>query len=267
MKGISPLHPKLQRPVRTEDEIAEWRKRRESWLAELEPEGLFHRLFDRIPGVHFFAKNEAGHTMFVSRGILERYRMAEESEMLGLTDFDINPGIMARRYVEDDHAILSGTVDRIERMELWFDRQGTVDWFMVTKLPLPGRAGAVRGVMGILRRPGQAERRLPVFQTVAAAVEMIRGRQAGPLLISEVAGSCGLSLRQLQRRFQEAFGMSPQEFLLKTRITSAAKLLEETSLTVGEIAARCGFVDQSALALHFRKCTGISPTAFRNARQ
>lgn len=266
MRSASPLHPKLQIPRRRQEDVDQWQQRRESWLAELEPRGLFHRLFDQIPGVYFFAKDAEGHTMFVSRGILERYRMADETEMIGLTDFDINPGSMAASYVEDDRRILGGGADRIERMELWFDRQGTVDWFIVTKLPLLDRDGRVRGVMGILRRPEQTERQLPVFQTVAHAVEHIRRDYGSPLLIADVAKACGLSPRQLQRRFQDAFGMTPQEFLLRTRITAAARLLEETNLPAGEIAEQCGFVDQSSFSLHFRKWTGMSPIAYRKAR-
>jgi len=74
----------------------------------------------------------------------------------------------------------------------------------------------------VLRRPDEAERRLPVFQTVAQAVEIIRRDFAKPLRIEDVARSCGQSLRQLQRRFHSAFAMTPQEFLMRTRVLAAA---------------------------------------------
>lgn len=267
MRHTSRMHPRTEFGKRSRKTISQWLTRREGWIAEFDPGFLFHRLFDQIPGVHFFVKDQNGHTMFVSSGILERYRMQNDEEMLGLTDFDINPGSMAKTYVEDDRRLMSGEADRIERMELWFDRQGMVDWFVVTKLPLVNRQGKARGVIGVLRRPAQAERQLPLFETVAAAVEHIRRDFRTPLLISEVAQSCGLSLRQLQRRFNDAFGMSPQEFLLKTRITAAARLLEESSMRAGEIATSCGFVDQSAFASHFKKWTGMTPTTYREAKR
>jgi transcriptional regulator GlxA family with amidase domain len=140
------------------------------------------------------------------------------------------------------------------------------DWFLVTKLPVQDAKGEIQGVMGLLRRPDEAERRLPVFQTVAQAVEMIRQDFSKPLLIEDVARACGQSLRQLQRRFQNTFGLSPQEFLLKTRVLAAARLLETTALSVSEIACRCGFTDQSAFTQHFRKRTGVTPTAYRQKR-
>lgn len=204
--------------------------------------------------------------MFASEGLRQRYSMQEESEILGMTDFDLNPGTMAQAYVDDDDQLLQGKAERIERIELWWDRQGMPDWFLVTKLPVLDSKGGIQGVMGVLRRPDETERRLPVFQTVAQAVETIRRDYSKALLIEDIATSCGQSLRQLQRHFQAAFGITPQEFLLKTRVLAAARLLESTAMSVSEIAKGCGFVDQSAFTQHFRKRTGVTPTAYRQKR-
>lgn len=180
-------------------------------MASLESSMLFQRLFDHIPGLYFFAKDREGHLMFASKGLLQRYQMDDDSEFIGRTDFDINPATMAQAYVDDDKRILAGKADLIERIELWWDSQGIPDWFLVTKLPLYDQRHRVQGVMGTLRRPQEAERQLPVFQTVAKAVEIIRKDYASALKIEEVARACGQSLRQLQRRFQSAFGITPQE--------------------------------------------------------
>lgn len=265
MRNATPLKPR-ERPRRTAAEITRWRKQRAEWMAMLEPTLLFQRLFDHIPGVYFFAKNKAGHLMFASQGLMQRYRMPDDSEIIGRTDFDLNPDTMAQAYVDDDKRLLAGKAQVIERIELWWDSQGIPDWFLVTKLPLYDKRRRVQGVMGTLRRPDEAERQLPVFQTVAQAVEIIRRDFSKPLLIEQIARSCGQSLRQLQRRFQSAFGITPQEFLLKTRVLAAVRLLEETSLTAGEIARNCGFVDASSFTQHFRKRTGESPAAYRRMR-
>jgi AraC-like DNA-binding protein len=201
--------------------------------------------------------------MFASAGLLQRYQMSDDSDFIGRTDYDLNPDTMAQAYVEDDRHLLAGKVKIVERIELWWDRQGIPDWFLVTKLPLLDTRRRVQGVMGVLRRPDESERQLPVFQTVAQAVEMIRRDFAKPLKIEEVARACGQSLRQLQRRFQSAFGITPQEFLLKTRVLAATRMLEETALAVGEIAVRCGFVDASSFTQHFRRRLGQSPAAYR----
>jgi AraC-like DNA-binding protein len=266
MRNTTLLRPR-ERPQRTKAEIARWRALRAEWFASLEPTLLFQRLFDHIPGVYFFAKEAGGHLMFASRGLLDRYQMKDDSEFLGRTDFDLNPGSMAQAYVDDDKHLLSGKAKLIERIELWWDRQGMPDWFLVTKLPLLDLKGRPKGVMGLLRRPDATERQLPVFQTVAQAVEIMRRDYGKPLLIEEIAVACGQSLRQLQRRFQTAFGVTPQEFLLKTRVLSAARMLETTTASVSEISRQCGFVDQSAFTQHFRKRTGMTPSTYRQSQK
>jgi len=263
MGNTSPLQP-LRRRKRTSSELLEWERVREEWNAGIDPSSHFHRLFDQIPGLHFFAKNREGHLMFASQGLRERYSMRDESEILGMTDFDLNPDLMARAYVEDDERLLSEEVEVIERLELWWDSQGMPDWFMVTKLPIRDRAGRVSGVMGLLRRADESDRELPVFQTVARAVEIIRRDFARPVVIEEIARVCGQSLRQLQRRFRTAFGIAPQEFLIKTRVLAAQRMLEETSRNAAEVARLCGFVDASSFTQHFRKRIGMTPTAYRD---
>jgi AraC-like DNA-binding protein len=262
MRNATPLKP-LDRQQRSTAVIRRWKQQRDAWMTSLEPSMLFQRLFDHLPGVYFFAKNRDGHLMFASQGLLQRYQMHDDSEFIGRTDFDINPDTMAQAYVDDDKRLLAGQARIIERIELWWDRQGMPDWFLVTKLPLYDRRGRVQGVMGTLRRPDEAERRLPVFQTVAQAVEIIRRDFSKPLKIEDIARSCGQSVRQLQRRFQSAFGITPQEFLIRTRVLEATKLLEQSTLSANEIAMRCGFVDQSSFSQHFRKRIGSSPAMYR----
>ncbi len=252
-----------KRPERSAVEMAQWMGKRESWVAGLDPTDLFHSMFDHLPGLHFFSKNKEGHLMFASRGLLEVYQMSDDLEILGRTDFDLNPDIMAQSYVDDDRLIISGEVGRIERMELWWDRQGLPDWFLITKLPISDRQGLVQGVMGVLRRPDESDRKLPVYQTVARAVEIIRRDFAEPVSIAEIARTAGQSLRQLQRQFRSTFGVTPQEFLITTRILAAQRLLEESSLTITEIARQCGFVDASSFTQHFRKRVEKTPAAYR----
>jgi len=265
MRKTTIIHPRLRLPKRSRSELAGLEKERQNWFDSLGAVSPLQPLFEHLPGVCFFAKDSRGRTMLASRGILDRYKMRHEREMLGLTDFDINPRHMAEHYVKDDRRLLSGSAQMIERLELWFDPQGLPDWFVVTKLPMTDARGRRVGVMGVLRRAEDHERRLPLFQTVSRAVDMIRRDFARPLVIADVAEACGESLRQLQRRFHSAFGSTPQEFLIKTRVLTAARLLEETAVTASEIAQRCGFVDASAFASQFRQRTVLSPLAYRRA--
>ena len=242
-------------------------RERELWLRQVHPNGHFHALFDHLPGVCFYCKDAQGRFMLVSRGFLLHQQLRHERDILGLTDFDVVPHYMASGYVRDDARLLSGKARCVERVELWFDQQGTPDWFFVSKLPLKDAEGRICGTAGVVRRVAEHEMRLPIIQSVAHAVEIVRRDFAGPVVLSEVARKCGMSMRHFQRRFQHAFGFSPQEFLMKTRVIAALKLLDETNLSAAEIAIRCGFVDGSSFAEQFRQRVGQSPTAYRQTKR
>ena len=91
MRNVPHFHPRADRRKLTPRELCRLKKTREEWYADLEPTASFQRLFDHIPGLHFFAKDKEGRTMFCSRSILALHHMKSESEMLGLTDYDLNP--------------------------------------------------------------------------------------------------------------------------------------------------------------------------------
>lgn len=237
---------------------------RAAWLSKVHPNAHFHTLFDHLPGVCFYCKDRDGRFMLVSRSFLQHHQLRHETELLGLTDFDVAPHNMASGYVRDDARLLAGKARCIERVELWFDKQGTPDWVFVSKLPLKDARGRICGTAGVVRPAAEHEMQLPMLQSVARAVEIIRRDFSGPVVLAEVARKCGLSMRHFQRRFQNAFGFSPQEFLMKTRVAAAMKLLEDTNLSASEIALRCGFVDASAFAEQFRARVGLSPTIYRN---
>ena len=266
MPNAHRFQPRFNWKPRAVREIKALEKERKAWLAQIDPCAHFHRIFDCIPGVHFFAKDQFGRAMFVSSGILQRYQMQDEKEMLGLTDFDINPSSMAADYVHDDRRLLTGEATRIERIELWFDSQGLPDWFVVTKLPLFDTSQRPLGIVGVLRRAAEHEMKLPLMQAVSRAVDSIRNNYAKNVSLKAVAESCGVTLRNLQRRFQTAFGFGPQEFLIKTRVLAAMRLLSETSLTAAEIASKSGFVDASSFAEQFKHRTGSTPSEYRAAQ-
>lgn len=262
MRNATVLRP-FQRGRRSVADLERWRRIRADWVAGIHAESNFHLLFDHIPGVAFFAKDREGHLMYASRALLARYGMQDDSGILGFKDHDINPRSMADAYVEDDLKLFSGEVKMVERVELWWDLQGLPDWYLVTKIPLFAPDGRCVGVAGILRAPAESERSLPLFQTVARAVEVIRRDYAKPLRVEAVAEACGQSLRQLQRHFQRSFGLTPQEFLIKTRVIAASRLLEDPAFSLSQVAERCGFGDQNTFSLHFRRRTGVTPAAYR----
>ena len=266
MRNATPLRPnrKSRRPPARD--VAKLAAERAAWLSQLAPESLFHRIFDYLPDLTFFAKDARGRLMLASRRIHELYGLSDDRELVGLTDYDLNPDVMARAYTGDDERLLAGEVEVIERLELWFDQQGLPDWAHVTKLPLKNNAGKIVGVMGVLRPPDARERQFPAFAVLSQAVLRMRRDYGGRLTMETLATECGLSLRAMQRQFRRVFGLTPQEFLMKTRVAAACRLLRTSARPLSEVAAACGFSDQSSFTLHFRRLLGKTPRAFREER-
>jgi PAS domain S-box-containing protein len=263
MRNAAPLRPTRQPRSLPKRRLSTLIRERATWLRQLAPESLFHRIFDYLPDLTFFAKDANGRLMVASRRIYELYGLSDDQDLIGLTDFDLNPDSMAQAYTGDDERLLSGKAQVIERLELWFDRQGLPDWAHVTKLPLKDNRGRIVGVMGVLRPPDARERQFPAFNVLSQAVLRMRHDFGGRLAIETVAGECGLSIRAMQRQFQRVFGLTPQEFLIKTRVAAACHLLRTTARPLSEIAAECGFTDQSSFTQHFRRHVGVTPSRYR----
>ncbi|HYU64617.1 MAG TPA: helix-turn-helix domain-containing protein [Verrucomicrobiae bacterium] len=71
------------------------------------------------------------------------------------------------------------------------------------------------------------------------------------------------SVRTLSRRFREATGMTPLQWVRAQRVALACELLETTTLTVETVARNCGFPDAPTLRRHFAVQTGTTPRAYR----
>jgi len=77
------------------------------------------------------------------------------------------------------------------------------------------------------------------------------------------ARSVGMSLRNFVRRFKQATGDSPLQYLQKLRIAAAKRLLEGGHRTVQEISDAVGYQDVAFFRDLFQRHTGVSPSAYR----
>jgi transcriptional regulator GlxA family with amidase domain len=87
-----------------------------------------------------------------------------------------------------------------------------------------------------------------------------------PLTLRGLAGRARLSAYHFLRSFRAAAGTTPHQYLLGARLRRAAALLLGSDLPVTGIAYEAGFGDLSNFIRTFRRATGRSPRAFREAR-
>ena len=96
------------------------------------------------------------------------------------------------------------------------------------------------------------------------AARFIRERGvAGGVGVVDAAAAAGCSRRYLERHFRAKLGRSVHDEMLLARLDRVKELLETTSLSIGEVAAACGFARASQLAALFRKATGATMRAWR----
>ncbi len=83
--------------------------------------------------------------------------------------------------------------------------------------------------------------------------------------LKEVARECGLSVGHFSHAFRRTLGVAPHNWLIEQRIVLSKEKLRDDRLSLTDVAAECGFSDQSHLTRVFRQAVGVSPGAWRRA--
>lgn len=91
----------------------------------------------------------------------------------------------------------------------------------------------------------------------------IRMNPGGTYHVREFAQHLHCSPRHCSRLFHKFQGVSPQEFIVNTRIDTARALLRSSSLSVTRIAEILGFSNVAFFSRQFKKKVSLSPQAFR----
>ncbi len=99
--------------------------------------------------------------------------------------------------------------------------------------------------------------------TVDRAIAYIQSHLTDKLSVEEIAASAGYSASYFSHMFAEETGMSPYQFVVKSRIEQAQLMLKTTRLTVQEVAFQCGFNSAANFCYTFRKMLGLSPHEYR----
>ena len=102
-----------------------------------------------------------------------------------------------------------------------------------------------------------------VETSIARVQESIRKSLNRPHDVAAMARVANMSPRTFARRFKESVGTTPQRWLRTERVALAKGLLENTSLSMEEVALRSGFSDAQVLRQHFKRSVGTSPSAYR----
>jgi AraC family transcriptional regulator len=102
---------------------------------------------------------------------------------------------------------------------------------------------------------------------VRRAKEILSAHLDGSITLQEVARECHFSTSHFSRQFRRSTGLPPHKWLLARRIEVAKEKLGDRGLSLSDVAAACGFADQSHLTRVFTRMIGVSPGAWRRASE
>ena len=122
-------------------------------------------------------------------------------------------------------------------------------------------------VMPLWRDGGQAqfiEWRAPQLEgELQVVLRWLDAHHMQALTLQSIADAAHMSRRTLSRRFKRQLGTTPMEWLSRTRINRAQRLLEATDLSVERIAEEVGFGSTVSFRQHFRRITQRTPSQWK----
>jgi len=128
-----------------------------------------------------------------------------------------------------------------------------------------------RGLVVYLRRPGgqaqfsaqlraQTAQRAPLREVQ----QWISEHLAADLSVSALAARAGLSARQFARAFAAETGIPPGKHVAAVRLEAARRMLEESRLSVEQVARACGYGTAEAMRRAFVHALGVPPSSYRS---
>jgi AraC family transcriptional regulator len=83
------------------------------------------------------------------------------------------------------------------------------------------------------------------------------------LSLASLAKESGYSRAHFLRMFRAATGLTPHQYVLERRLSTAQQLLREPKMSLADIALKCGFSSQTHMNDVFRKRLGFTPLEYR----
>lgn len=230
------------------------------WVLPERTYGLLRRLARqgvRIGGI------SSGAFILAAAGLLDNRDFTihwEHAPVLRETFTHLTPR-QTRHVIDGDRLTCAGGVAPMDmmhsliagRMGAHFARRVS-DWFLHTEIPepeAPQRASAAE------RFGTHHPALLTVLEKMEAAIET-------PLDRKSMARLAGISMRHLDRLFATHLNTGFLETYRRIRLAHARRLLEQSPLSISEVAFATGFSSAGHFSRSFRAAFGITPSALRH---
>lgn len=241
-------------------------KAQKEFCDQLSEGSRFIELFAFLPDVYFFCKDREGRFVFANNAEAEAFGVDSVDEIIGKTDFDFFEPRLAERYLEEDRQVMETGIAVDNKAWLVPNRQGELNWYLSSKLPLYSSTGEVIGIAGVMRDLSITGDVFDPYREFTEVLSYVQNNFREPIEVKSLARIAGMSVSSLERKFRKLFDLSPMQYVVQVRLEAAEEELLHTSRSVGEIAIECGFYDQSHLTRHFKSARQMTPLQFRRSR-
>jgi AraC-like DNA-binding protein len=233
---------------------------RMEFLSSMDCEDFFS-FFECFGDICFFLKDTEGRLLAANSQLLKRYNLSNEEEIIGKTDFDFVPYSLAEKYKNDDREIAETRKPMLNILELVLTSTGIPCWCITNKFPILSRGGEVIGIVGNIHNVHYGTNNVDSKNFFYRILQYIDSHFSSRISIKQLGEHFHLSTRSVERYFQKHLNISPEQFLIKTRILKSCDYLKRGEY-ISTIAVECGFYDQSSYTRHFRRHMGITPLQY-----
>lgn len=117
----------------------------------------------------------------------------------------------------------------------------------------------------VLQYMGEEKEKLreKMEKPIAIALGFIRENYQKQISLEETAIAANVSPNYLSKLFKSETGVGFLDYLTQIRLKESERLLSETNLSIKEIAAQVGYLDEKYYSKLFKKTTGIKPSEYR----
>ena len=224
-------------------------------------------LFEFMPDAYFFVKDEKSCFVDATQSFVEMLGARHLSEIVGKSDFDFSPRELAKKFVDDDLAVMRTRTPISNRVEMVPNADGSISWHITSKVPLYDAKGKVKGLAGITQDLRKSASVVNRYGALTEVLEFIDQNFGEPIKIGNLAAIVHLSISQFERRFKSLFQTTPLQYLTRVRINKACLFLTTSDAKITEVASRCGFYDHSHFIRQFSKIIGMTPNTYRQGHE
>ena len=227
------------------------------------PIAALEQLFDQVADIAFFVKDSQGRYLAVNHSLLARHGLSSKQDALGKCPIDICSGDFGKLPSEQDKQVLKSGVPIMDHLEMQWEMPGRPVWCLTIKVPLKDDHGQAIGIVGFSRDIRTAVAPSVVPTTFARALEQFERDLPSEASPSWLAKLAQMPNHRFARTTKLIFGLTPTQYIAKSRLGKASSLLLQTDKSISDIAQICGYFDHSAFSRAFKKATGASPIDFR----